>query len=393
MTIPRFLQIHTLHSYPAALLNRDDSGLAKRLPFGDAVRTRVSSQCLKRHWRVADDEFALHNINGAADAIRSREVVTRSVIQPLREANGVPEDVLDSVEAEFQKGVYGEKGTDRSGRQPLLLGHAEVEYLRDQAAAICKEHHDDPKAAAEAAKLLFSTQRRNEQRENFRAFREQTSLPGGLVGALFGRMVTSDPGANIDAAIHVAHAFTVHQEESESDYFSVVDDLRDVDEDPGADHIGDMELTAGLFYGYVVVDVPGLVSNLTGCDAEAWANADKTLASQVVEHLVHLIATVSPGAKLGSTAPYGYADLMLIEAGSRQPRSLANAFRTPVKARTAAAVDALAKHLSKLDAAYGARESRRVMAVDDCDLPQAKRLCLDGLAAWVAQAVRNGEAG
>ena len=34
MTTPRFLQIHTLHSYPAALLNRDDSGLAKR----DALR-------------------------------------------------------------------------------------------------------------------------------------------------------------------------------------------------------------------------------------------------------------------------------------------------------------------------------------------------------------------
>ena len=393
MTSPRFLQIHTLHSYPAALLNRDDSGLAKRLPFGGAVRTRISSQCLKRHWRVADDEFALHNITGAVDAIRSREVVTRNVIQPLRETNGVAEDVLGGVEAEFQKGVYGEKGTDRSGRQPLLLGHPEVEYLRDQAAAICRKHSDDPKAAAEAAKVLFSTQRRNEQRENFRAFREQTSLPGGLVGALFGRMVTSDPGANIDAAIHVAHAFTVHQEESESDYFSVVDDLRDEDEDPGADHIGDMELTAGLFYGYVVVDVPGLVSNLTGCKAEAWESTDRTLAGQVVEHLVQLIATVSPGAKLGSTAPYGYADLLLIEAGSRQPRSLANAFRAPVQARTAAAVDALAAHLTKLDAAYGAREHRRVMAVDDCDLPQAERLCLDDLAAWVAQTVRNGEAG
>ena len=32
MTTPRFLQIHTLHSYPAALLNGDDSGLAKRIP-------------------------------------------------------------------------------------------------------------------------------------------------------------------------------------------------------------------------------------------------------------------------------------------------------------------------------------------------------------------------
>ena len=69
-------------------------------------------------------------------------------------------------------------------------------------------------------------------------------------------MVTSDPGANIEAAIHVAHAFTVHAEESESDYFSVVDDLQRDDEDAGAAHIGDMELTAALFYGYVVVDVP-----------------------------------------------------------------------------------------------------------------------------------------
>lgn len=393
MTTPRFLQIHTLHSYPAALLNRDDSGLAKRMPFGDVVRTRVSSQCLKRHWRVAEDEFSLRNVAGAVDATRSREIVTRSVMQPLREANGVDEDVLDGVEEEFQKGVYGESGTSRSGRQPLLLGRPEVEYLREQAAAICAAHSDDAKAAADAAKLLFSTQRRNEQRENFRAFREQASLPGGLVGALFGRMVTSDPGANIDAAIHVAHAFTVHQEESESDYFSVVDDLRDVDEDPGADHIGDMELTAGLFYGYVVVDVPGLVSNLEGCTTEEWASADRTLAGQVVEHLVQLIATVSPGAKLGSTAPYGYADLLLIEAGSRQPRSFANAFRKPVKARTKAAVDALTDHLSKLDAAYGVRERRRVMAVDDCDLPQAERLCLDDLAAWAAQTVRNGEAG
>ena len=147
-------------------------------------------------------------------------------------------------------------------------------------------------------------------------------------------MVTSDPAANIDAAVHVAHAFTVHAEESESDYFSVVDDLQSNDEDPGAAHIGDMELTAGLFYGYVVVDVPTLVSNLTGSPAEDWRNADRELAATVVKHLVHLIATVSPGAKLGSTAPYAYADLMLIEAGSRQPRSLANAFRGPVPART-----------------------------------------------------------
>ena len=392
MTTPRFLQIHTLHSYPAALLNRDDSGLAKRMPFGDATRTRISSQCLKRHWRMADDEFSVRNIDATRHAIRSREVVTRSVMQPLRDANGVGKDVLDAVEKAFQVGVYGERGSDRGARQPLLLGLPEVEYLQRQAADICTAHADDAKEAAAAAELLFSNKRTNEQRHNFSAFRKSATLPGGLVGALFGRMVTSDPGANIDAAVHVGHAFTVHTEESESDYFSVVDDLQADDENPGAAHIGDMELTAGLFYGYVVVDVPGLVSNLTGCESDDWQDADRELAAKVVEHLVHLIATVSPGAKLGSTAPYAYADLMLIEAGSRQPRSLANAFRRPVKAQTDTAVGALGGHLSKLDDAYGAGEARRVMSLEQCDIPGAARLDLDSLASWAADAVRSGEA-
>ena len=393
MTTPRFLQIHTLHSYPAALLNRDDSGLAKRMPFGGVTRTRVSSQCLKRHWRMAEDEFAMGNIDGSRDAVRSREIVTRRVIQPLRESGKYSEDFLNAVEEEFQKGVYGSSGTTRSGRQPLLLGLPEVEYLQAQVKAICETHSEDAGAAVEAANLLFSDRRANEQRENFRVFRQSAALPAGLIGALFGRMVTSDPGANIDAAVHVAHAFTVHQEESESDYFSVVDDLQSADEDPGADHIGDVELTAGLFYGYVVVDVPGLVSNLMACEAGEWQSADRALAAKVVEHLIHLIATVSPGAKLGSTAPYTYANLMLVEAGARQPRSLANAFRKPVQPPQAGdAAMALSSHLSKLDNAYGARESRRVMSLDDCDVPNAERVPLDDLAAWAADGVRNGKA-
>ena len=47
----------------------------------------------------------------------------------------------------------------------------------------------------------------------------------GLDAALFGRMVTSDVLSRGDSAVHVAHAFTVHGEETESDYFTAVDDL------------------------------------------------------------------------------------------------------------------------------------------------------------------------
>ncbi len=388
MTIPRFLQIHTLHSYPAALLNRDDSGLAKRMPFGGAVRTRISSQCLKRHWRTAQDEFALHSIAGSTAAIRSRNIVERRVIAPLKGTDGISEEVLTAVENAFNVGVYGSSGATERGRQPLLLGEPEVEHLHRRAAAICAEHPGDAKAAGDAATALFNARRG--EGNNFRALLETARLPAGLEGALFGRMVTSDPGANIEAAIHVAHAFTVHREESESDYFSVVDDLQEDAEDAGAAHIGDMELTAGLFYGYVVVDVPGLVSNLEGCKVGEWQDADRELAAKVVEHLAHLIATVSPGAKLGSTAPYACADLMLVEAGRRQPRSLANAYRTPARPQLAEATGALAGYMGKLDNAYGVKESRRVMSVEDCDIPKAERLNLDDLASWAADAARNG---
>ena len=393
MTSPRFLQIHTLHSYPAALLNRDDSGLAKRMPFGGAVRTRISSQCLKRHWRMAEDEFAIRNIDGPAAGVRSRNIVGRKVMKPIRAAGTASDDVLMAVETALVKGVYGQKArpgdepaAERT-RQPLLLGLPEVEHLRERATAICTEHSADADTAGKAATELFNTRR--DEGKNFRALLGMATWNAGLESALFGRMVTSDPGANIEAAIHVAHAFTVHREESESDYFSVVDDLQGDDEDAGAAYIGDMELTAGLFYGYVVVDVPGLISNLEGCRSEDWESADRELAAKVVEHLVHLIATVSPGAKLGSTAPYACADLMLIEAGSRQPRSMANAYRNPAKAQVEDAAVRLSAYLCKLDAAYGGKEIRRVMSVEDCDIPKAERLCLDDLASWTADAIRS----
>ena len=109
----RFFQIHSLHGYSAVLLNRDDSGLAKRITYGGATRTRISSQCLKRHWRVADSAYALQRIDGATASVRSRETVTRRVIQPLEDAGHDP-DVIKAIETAFQTAVYGDKGDKRS---------------------------------------------------------------------------------------------------------------------------------------------------------------------------------------------------------------------------------------------------------------------------------------
>ena len=364
MLRPRFLQIHTLSPYTAALLNRDDSGLAKRLPYGNALRTRISSQCLKRHWRIADDPHALKAIDGAKAAYRSRELVTKKIIEPLSER--FPEEVVNALGPEFQKAVYGDKGASIESRQTLLLGEPEIEWLKKQAEALATDANGD----ADVAKRQVEEWKKN-FRSNIKAMRDAVSLPGGLVAALFGRMVTSDPEANITAPVHVSHSFTVHEEEQENDYFTAVDDL--AGEEPGADTIQDTEITSGLFYGYVVVDIPGLIKNLGG---------DAGLAGQVMHNLVYLVAEVSPGAKLGSTAPYGRASFMLLEAGDRQPRSLAEAYRTACKPHTESAISALCAHLNSLDEAYATGEDRRAMSLTDVEVPGSRRGTLADLAEW-----------
>ena len=375
----RFLQIHSLHGYSAVLLNRDDSGLAKRITYGGAIRTRISSQCLKRHWRVAGSDYALQRIDGTTASVRSRETVTRRVIEPLERAGCAP-DAIKAISTAFQTAVYGDKGDKRSNRQPLLLGEPEIAYLAEEAEKIARNHEGDAKAAEAAA-----TEWVKNSKANMKVLRANCSMPGGIAAALFGRMVTSDVEANIDAAVHVAHAFTVHAEESESDYFTVVDDLQRAEDDAGADHIGETELTSGLFYGYVVLDRGTLLDNLGG-DAE--------IAGEVAARLVSLIATVSPGAKLGPTAPYGYASWMLVEAGDRQPRSLAEAFRKPCRPATrAAAEQAVHLFLEKVDAAYETGEVRRLMSLEDAAMPGADRVTsLNQLARWSGAATRTGSA-
>ena len=239
--------------------------------------------------------------------------MTRKVFGPLRER--FPGDVIEALEPQFQIAVYGDKGTERKSRQTLLFGDPEIKWLAEEAERLALDAQGSAEAAEAAVKEWSSA-----FRKNIKAMRENSALPAGLVSALFGRMVTSDPEANITAPVHVAHAFTVHAEEQESDYFTAVDDL--AEDETGADTIQETELTSGLYYGYVVVDLPGLLSNLGD-------NAD--LAGQILHNLVHLIAEVSPGAKLGSTAPYGRAAFMLLEAGDRPPRSLAEAYRDPCR--------------------------------------------------------------
>lgn len=391
MPAPRFIQISTLTSYPAALLNRDDSGLAKRIRFGGAVRTRVSSQCLKRHWRMAEDRFALSEVDPSLTmSIRSRETFNRAIL-PLVVSKGVEESLAVAVLQGLGKQLYEGKEKDaesakkadakKEDKHPLarkevvVLGRSEVEYLAEQAVGIARELGDGvPAAPKDRDKVIKDCLDKRYKKTSLGENLKALVAGAGLDAAMFGRFVSGDPEARVDSAVHVAHALTVHAEAAETDYFTAVDDLLTASEG-GSGHLGAAELTSGLYYIYVVVDVPQLVSNLTGKDASDWLAADRSLAARTVKHLIHLMATVSPGAKLGATAPYDHAALVLAEAGERQPRTLANAFMNPIPLNGdvfAATVRALSGYLEGMDGMYGREEARWL----------ACRLPVDGLGGF-----------
>ncbi|UCF90215.1 MAG: type I-E CRISPR-associated protein Cas7/Cse4/CasC [Desulfobacterales bacterium] len=390
-----FLQIHTLTSFAAALLNRDDAGLAKRIPFGNAERMRVSSQCLKKHWR---DE--LHRRLALPKGIRSRMFFEREVWRRVVEA-GVPENnatklvtllIGELISAKEDKNVVkGNKGAKAAAhplhlKQPVLFGKPEADYFVGLILE-CNRTGENLEVILKESKKKIKA-----EKTNLRAMVKAAGindLVAGIEGALFGRFVTSDILARPEAAVHVAHSFTVHPLQTEVDYFTVVDDLKEDLEHAGAAHAGDMELGAGLFYGYVVVDVPLLVSNLTGCHQSAWQTQPEETeeeARNVLERLIEAIATVSPGAKLGSTAPYTRAGFVLLESGRSQPRTLANAYLEALTAKgdiMQAAVDKLGSHAKELDEMYGQTETRFVASIKSTE-------CLSGASkGTLAEAVQG----
>lgn len=405
-----FLQVHFLTSYHASLLNRDDAGLAKRISFGGQERLRISSQCQKRHWR----EWMISRA-GLPHGVRSRHFFGRVVEKQLVDG-GMDETLAhtltftlaniviktSSKNDKKDKDAYKQDGKTEGKKkkdavdtqtldlaQPALFGEPEADYF----ASLIREAATRG-SEKEAVEHLQKTLDRNNHKQNFQALLHSAGFNDphtGFEGALFGRFVTSDILARVDAPVHVAHAFTTHALDTEVDFFSVVDDLSP-DGETGAAHIGDMELGAGLFYGYVAVDIPLLVSNLTGYPQATTEGKETAEARALLNLLIQGIAEVSPGAKLGATAPYARAGCVLLEAGSGQPRSLANAFLQPIRLGRADAhpmaqsVDALAAHLGAVDAMYGGESEHRWVASlhpwprqqETCaSLPVAIADCLD----------------
>ena len=374
---PDMVQVHLLTTYPAALLNRDDAGLAKRIPFGGKTRIRVSSQCLKKHWREADTIQAHGDQAERSIRIYEKEVAGR--LQKEQQAAGGEATAIArylmsvTVDTKPDEEKYG-AGTTRA-KQLLVLTRAEIDWLytlgtdmlkriKDQAEAKGSSSFPDPDDEQEVKQFheaLIETLRErgilgslgiNAKSEDLESKKKRETLLNKIKAgytrtlqasvdtAMFGRMVTSDLFARVDAAVSVAHAFTTHAAEPETDFFTAVDTLKEDEDDAGAGTIQETELTTGVFYTYAVLDMNQLRDNLG-----AKERTDE--AESLARDLVRTMAMIGPTAKRGSTAPFSRAEFILLERGDQQPRTLGNAFLEPVRENGAGTMQASIEKLTK----------------------------------------------
>jgi CRISPR system Cascade subunit CasC len=344
----RFLQLHVLTNFPPANLNRDDTGRPKTALMGDALRLRVSSQCEKRAWRTSD--VFKEALSGGIPPERSRPVVVWEDTPHPHLGTRTKEAGVQIYQALVARGVKEKEAKEWAASMAEQFGKRQKEKKDDPLNDLRIEqlcHLGPEEKTAVDALVAMCAERKSAPTDKELALLRQPQTAVDI--AMFGRMLANSPAYNVEAAVQVAHAVTVHKAAVEDDYFSAVDDLNR--DDKGAGHIGERGYGAGLFYQYICVNREMLAENLAD---------NEVLTKRALAALLHAVTKVAPTGMQNSHASRAYASYVLAEKGHQQPRSLVQAFLKPIKPyddkddMLKLAVTALERRVKNFDQVYGA---------------------------------------
>lgn len=348
------VEIHMIQNHAPSNLNRDDTGSPKDCLFGEALRARISSQCLKRSIRRSGlfvAELAGHL------AVRTRRL-PQEVKKSLLE-QGCSEADAELVALKVSGLGSGKESSELETRQLVFLDPAEVGILARQAKDILDR--------------LGSEKLRSLKTEDF-AKELAGLLPRSVDIALFGRMTTTAFFEDVQASIQVAHPFSTHRVEKQTDYFTAVDDLVEEADETGAGMIGDVEFNSATYYKYFSLNWEGFVRNLGG-------DRESETATVALRAFLQAAALTTPTGKQNSFAAHNPPDAILVEVKDRNiPVSYANAFVKPVRPAqgedvVGASIAALGKYREQVNAAYGIEPRRSAyLTVRGEDIRGAERV-------------------
>ncbi|MCS6880431.1 MAG: type I-E CRISPR-associated protein Cas7/Cse4/CasC [Oscillochloridaceae bacterium] len=393
------IAIHLLQNHAPSNLNRDDNNEPKDAIFGGVRRARISSQALKRsirwseHFRQPFEDRGLSHLLAMRtqllpELVRERladvelaDAEKQAIIEAAerlgkgeRAAGGANADETGAKDEKKGKRGRG-KTTDSGGEekvktaQLMFLTTTDVDRLVERLSAIVRDK------GAEALNNLKGDKLVAEIGE---------FEPHSVDIAMFGRMTTSSPFKDVEAAVQVAHAISTHAVEMEFDFYTAVDDISG---EAGAGFIGDTAFNSATYYKYFSIDWEGLVKNLQG---------EAGIAATAVQALLKAAMFAIPSGKQNSFAAHNPPDLALVEVRTdKVPLSYANAFVKPVRTTPnlsliEASARALQEYVAAINGMYGLQAQRAFLSSVPFELEGATRCNnLGELVNWLPLAAKE----
>jgi CRISPR system Cascade subunit CasC len=141
----------------------------------------------------------------------------------------------------------------------------------------------------------------------------------------FGRFTASNDKLSNDGYVYMAHAFTINRSHGESDFFTVMSDLRPSGQN-GFANGKCIDITSGIYYFSFVFRLRDFVK-----DAKERKFEDEDIAKYIEMFFRHFLLSFPTGKQnsmMSNTVPlYFY----VAKSGMKQPMTMASAFETPVR--------------------------------------------------------------
>jgi CRISPR system Cascade subunit CasC len=339
-----FLDVHALQTVPPSNLNRDDTGAPKTAVYGGVPRARVSSQAWKRAIRsFFRDE---HLLDPSELGVRTKKVVELLADRILGLDTSVGHEAAlkladATVQAAGLKTEVPKRKADQAKKEGSPAPAPESKYLvflssrqLDGLARLALEGADDIAAFLKA-------------KGNKGRAKEIADTRHSVDIALFGRMVADVADISVDAAVQVAHAISVHRVDTESDYYTAVDD-ENTDEETGAGMIGTVDFNSATLYRYAALGVHQLAANLGQGLREDEPRTEPV--RRAVEAFVHSFVASLPTGKINTFGHHTQPDAVVVKLRTTRPISY-------VGGHLRDAADRLAAYAEDVERAYGGEDT------------------------------------
>lgn len=327
------IEIHMIQNHAPSNLNRDDLGAPKTCYFGGVLRSRISSQCLKRSIRTSQE------FGDLLGGIRTRQLI-RLVADKVTESKAKQraEKIFTLCGIKPKKSKAKAEGEETSQKKSKMLIYTTAEAIYKMATLLNDgQGKSDEILAKEFAELIASN----------------VYVPDM---ALCGRMLEPEGDIwkgldkTVEAALQVAHAISTHEARPEIDYYVAKDDVPG--EDAGAGFVDEAMYTSACFYKYFSIDWEQLVKNLNG---------NAALAAHTVGAFLRGAALVIPSGKQNSYGAHNRPEGILVEI-RLDPISYANAFADPARqgdrSLTEQSIAQLGQYARDMDIGYGGPAQR-----------------------------------